>query len=170
MTTFCWDTTLLLHAHRAERLDALDSHLPPGVRHVMTEVVEAELRGAPLPGWLDPVSLDTLPALRALVAWQGRVGSTGAANRGEAAVLAWVEVHGGTPIIDDRSARLVAAGQGVDVHGSLWALAQGVRQGRSAYATSQLCDALLDTGIRWPFQRGGFEAWARGRGLLTGGP
>lgn len=137
MTTFCWDTTLLLHAHRADRLDSLDAYLPRGVQHIVTDVVAAEL-GVPVPAWLQRAALDDMGSLAAFVRWQSIVGSTTTANRGEAAVLARVEVHGGTAIIDDREARVVASQRGVDVHGSLWALAQGVQAGQSACATSQL--------------------------------
>ncbi|WP_052466338.1 hypothetical protein [Mobilicoccus massiliensis] len=167
-STYCWDATLLIHAERAERLDSLGTYLP-AVRHVVCDVVVAELCGTPLPEWLEKVAMDDVDTLRAFVRWQGVVGTSGGKNAGEAAVLAWSEMHDAVAIIDDRSARFAARTRGARVHGSLWALAQGINAGRSpAHVTGNFCDALLDTGIRWPFVRGGFPDWADEQpGLLT---
>jgi len=165
--TYCWDATLLIHAERADRLDTLGTYLPRA-RHVVCDVVaERELRGMQRPDWLELVAMDDLELLDAMVRWQDVVGTVGAKNAGEAAVLAWAEVAGAVAVIDDRSARRAAAASRVQVHGSLWVLTEGVRSGASTPpVTGSFCDALLDTGIRWPFRRGGFETWARTERLL----
>lgn len=167
-TTFCWDTTLLLHAERADRLDTLHTYLPD-VRHVVCDVVLRELGTPRLPSWLEEVPTHDLDVLTAFVRWQAVVGTAGPKNAGEAAVLAWAETHGAVAIIDDRDAKRAAHGAGVQVHGSAWALAQGVKAGAATdRVTTAFCDALLDTGIRWPFGIGGFATWAKAENLRAG--
>lgn len=163
---WCWDATILIHADRADRLDVLGSLVPTG-RHVVTDVVHAELLGIRLPDWIETVVLgEDLQELRAFTRWLAITGATHR-HRGEAAVLAWSEVHHAMPIIDDADARRVATRHGLTAHGSLWALAEGIVAGRAdARTVTTFCDVMLEHGIRWPFARGGFDAWARAQGLL----
>jgi len=57
---------------------------------------------------------------------------------------------------------------GVETHGILWVIAQQVNRGECGeMAAEALVNALLDSGARFPFERGGFCAWAKRVGVLT---
>lgn len=165
-----WDTTGPLHASRAARADILVEAAGLDRRHVLTDVAAEELvgKGHPVPTWAELAPLEELDELSTFATWMTRNGSDQSIghNLGEAATLAWAEVHGATAIIDDKKARQVArrfrkAGDAWCVHGVLWAVAREVVDGRreSPRACSGFCDQMLATGITWPLIPGGYPGW-----------
>lgn len=165
-----WDASPLHHALKANHADTL-SDICSHYRNVTTSAVLQELDYYDLPTqtltWLEIVHVDGLDELQALVEWMGRVGGS-ASNQGEATVLAWAAVHGATPVIDDGDARRVALRHGVPLCGSLRLIADAIGLGRlTEYSATRLVDELLDTGARYPCERGGFAAWACKNGLVA---
>jgi len=165
-----WDTTGPLHASRAARAEILVEAAGLHRRHVLTDVVADELvgKGQPVPTWAEAAALEDLEELSAFATWMTRIGTdqSNGHNMGEAATLAWAEVHGATAIIDDKKARLVARrlrkpGDAWCVHGVLWAVAREVVDERrdSPKACSGFCDQMLATGINWPLGPGGYPGW-----------
>jgi predicted nucleic acid-binding protein len=78
---------------------------------------------------------------------------------------------GGDPwaiaVIDERAGTRHARERDVEVHGTLWLIAQSVRQGLLAEERSEeLVAALRDTEAWFPDFDGGFVGWARENGLL----
>ncbi|MCI0384055.1 hypothetical protein [Streptomyces sp. CNQ085] len=68
---------------------------------------------------------------------------------------------------EDAAERLAAPNAGLQVWGSLRVVAESVKDGRvTEYAATAFVDALLDTGIRYPFPRGGFITWAKHNSLF----
>ncbi|MCG8917339.1 hypothetical protein L6E12_16250 [Actinokineospora sp. PR83] len=176
MTVLVWDTSPLMHAALAERLDVLADYArgTPGRewRNVVTGPVVKELarnRIEPDLSWLEIVQLDELDELTALVRWAQLLGvntKTGL-NLGETSVCAWAEIHGATAIIDDADARKVAKTSGILVHGSLWVIATAVRDsGRGETTADNFVRSLIDSGMRYPKMPDGFCAWARQNTLL----
>ncbi|WP_052681925.1 hypothetical protein [Saccharothrix sp. ST-888] len=172
--TLVWDTSPLFHAIKADRIDLLADLAREwqGVprRNITTATVIHELTHANLDisglGWLELVHVDGLDELGALVRWMAVV-SGERSNQGEATVLAWAEVHGGTAVIDDADARRAAQTHGLPVQGSLRVLAEALKEGRvTEYAANAFADALAETGARYPFGPGGFLAWAQRMRLL----
>ena len=168
-----WDTTAIFHAVRADRDDVLHDAAGPGREHLVVDVVAEELRrrGVGVPDWLTPVgeadSLSGLSYLNAFAEWCTllRADPPLGRNAGEAATLAWVQVYGGVALVDDGDARRVAQARRREgdpwcVHGSLWAIARAVVEGRQrSHAYAGLCAAMLDDGIYWKLPAGGFAAW-----------
>ena len=117
--------------------------------------------------WLEPVELSGVYELAAFARYKTQLGGGSKENMGEAAVLAWAEVHRGVAIIDERAASRIAQKEGIPVHNSLWLVVQGFRQGeldRSAAET--LVDELRATDMRLPIDGKGLFAWAYEQGLL----
>ncbi|PZF81094.1 hypothetical protein [Jiangella anatolica] len=167
MTILIWDTSPVLHAGRIDRLDVLGD-IASGWQNLTTAAVveELEAAGVALPSWLEVVHVDGLAELVALGEWLQRV-AAGDRNRGEATVLAWAQVHGALPIIDDKDARAAAQRGGLDAHGLLWVVAEAVRSGRiTSVASSGFVDAMLASGARYPLEPGGFVDWAKANSLL----
>lgn len=171
MPALVWDASALHHAARADRLDVFGD-LAKSYDNVTTAAVLEELAGHGLSeavlraDWLRIVHVDGLKELSALVGWVGRL-SAGAHHRGEATVCAWADVHGATAVIDDGDARRTAGVAGLEVHGSLWVLAAGVRGGAlSEPAADGLVATLVRDGARYPLHGDAFSSWARARGLM----
>ncbi len=180
--TLAWDTTAPLHAARADRCEVLHASAGTERRHVATSSVVAELAeaGVTPPGWLETVDQGDDPELAiaylvSFARWQTRLGSDPAAGHdiGEADTLAWSETFGAIALIDDQDARTAARtalppDASWCVHGSLWAISRDVVEQRSTpQGLSGFCDAMLRTGIRWPFQMGDYPRWfARNRKQL----
>lgn len=177
MTTLVWDTSPLWHAALADRLDVLgDLASGPAEstwQSVTTQTVVAELRRNGIAAdlhWLEVVNVDELDELTATMRWAERFGVDQAkgANIGEATVCAWASCHNGIAIIDDRDARTVAAHHKIDVHGSLWVVANAVNCGHVTSVTAErFVDALIDSGARYPCTQGNFTAWAKGQNLIS---
>lgn len=76
---------------------------------------------------------------------QGGTGRRSHRNNGEAAVLAWISINGGTAIIDEEVARNI---------------------GQDATTEGTISD-LITTGMRLPFKKGSdFIPWAQSVGLI----
>jgi hypothetical protein len=172
-SSLVWDTTGPLHAARCGHIDWLLEAAGGNRQHLVPEKVvdELALKGCPVDTTLFEIVLlgdssdqaQALADLHDLARWESRLGSDilSGHNAGEAWVATVARKLGATAIIDDRSARSVVRRQGVEVHGVLWAISRGVVEERvsTPNAYSGLCDAMLDTGIRWPFTKGGFPQW-----------
>jgi len=169
------DATCLSHFARADRLDVLRDLLV-GRRFWTTEIVLAELnrglvdypvlRHVSEQEWLLIASLDTIAEIRLYDAWRKRVGST-ERDQGEASVFAAAEQQAATAITDDRRAARVGRFYGLDVHGTIWLLAEACRHGKLTLGgTGTLIDALRATGHRLPCTGAGFASYARQHGLL----
>jgi|GEM_PF-3449610 len=165
MKPLSWDTTAPLHANSCDRVSSLLA--AAGARdHLMAGVVAQELTEL---GAIDAVQyfsidpLDSMEGLAALAAWMLRMGSSADDGHdvGEAGAEAVAELRGAIAVIDDRHARQVAHRYLIEYHGSLWAISQTVVHQTlgTPNAHSGLCDRMLSTGIRWPFEAGGYPAW-----------
>lgn len=169
-----WDTSPLHHAIKADKIDLLADMARTwnGAprRNVTTQAVLDEIShyGLPLAGldWLEVVHVDHLEELAALVKWMDLVSGQNS-NHGEATVLAWAEVHGAVAVVDDGDARRIARRAGLEVWGSLRVIAEAVKESRATeYAANVFVDALMDSGMFCPCQRGQFINWAKQMGLL----
>lgn len=132
--TFVWDSSALMAASHADRLDVLLS-LCPLPKHITTDVVVTEMMKydawtAQAPSLLEVVALVEPDELGALLNWEARLGTSAGHNRGEALVFAWAEVNKAMPVVDDREARNIGAANGCDLHGSLWVMCCAIREGR----------------------------------------
>ena len=119
--------------------------------------------------WLDHVHVDGLPELGVVAEYARVLGSSRTGDVGEAATLAWAEVHGAVAIVDDQAARNAGRNRQVRVHGTLRLVTQGINTGRLPEAeATRLVGALLDTGARFPFASAAeFIPWARKTSLLS---
>src|ERR1700733_12882692 len=86
---------------------------------------------------------------------------------GEASVFAAAEIRSATAITDDQAAVRVVRAYGLNVHGTIWLLADACRDGKhSESAAGSLVDVLRATGLRLPCTGAEFPAYARQHGLL----
>jgi predicted nucleic acid-binding protein len=169
-----WDTSPLHHAIRAGKIEILGDiakNSQGGTRrNITTQAVMSELGhySLPLEGteWLEFVHVDDLSEIEALVKWMGLVSGQNSSH-GEATVFAWAEVHRATAVVDDADARRIGRAEGLPVVGSLRVIADSVVDGHTTECVaSSMVDAMIDTGARYPFQRGGFIGWAKQQSLL----
>lgn len=170
-----FDTTVLSHFARADRLDVL-SDLVVGQACFTTQVVREELvsgscrhlelQNALNLDWLAVIALDSVEALNCFAEWTRRMGRSDR-NLGEASVFAVAELFGGTPITDDGDAIRVGRAYGLDVHGTIWILAGTCRAGKlTEVGASNPVDALRATQMRLPCTGSEFPRFARDHGLL----
>lgn len=169
------DTMCLSHFALIERLDVLGELLGSGECWT-TVVVKDELgRGVgkhprlrdalDLP-WLQVAALDELHEIQLFVKWSRLIG-TSERDHGEASVFAVSELLGGIALTDDRRAIKVARANGLEVHGTIWLLAQLCRDGKiTETGAGNLIDMLRDSGMRLPWPGSQFGAFARKHGLL----
>ncbi len=171
-----FDNTVLSHFARAGQLDVL-REISDGARRVMPAEVAVELvagiREHPALAkvldreWLETVELVDVNEIVAFARYKAEFGGGIDRNNGEAAVLAWTSVHGGTAIVDDAVAARAAKRDGVDVHGTLWLVANGFRDGKlKRAAAEEVVDLLAASDMRLPVDGRGFFAWAFREGLL----
>ena len=174
--TLVFDTTALGHFARAGELDALQG-IVGGYRCVVPAEVIAELVNgmttypalapAVSVSWVEIVELTSVDELVAFAQYKTEFGGGPKRNNGEAAVLAWTRVNGGTAIVDEVAATRAARRDGIDVHGTLWLITNGVRAGVLDRGSAEaIVDALVATGMRLPVDGAGFFAWAYEQGLL----
>jgi predicted nucleic acid-binding protein len=106
--------------------------------------------------------------LAAFASYKAELGGGIERNNGEAAVLAWISVNGGTAIIDEGVARNIGQEDGLAVHGSLWLLSRSLNEGILDRATVEgVVSDLITTGMRLPCKKGTeFIAWAQSAGLI----
>jgi predicted nucleic acid-binding protein len=114
------------------------------------------------------VKLEQLSEIVAFAAFKAELGGGSERNNGEAAVLAWVSVNGGTAVIDEEVGRKIGRRKNLRVHGSLWLLIRAFKGGVLDRATTEgIVDSLIGTGMRLPVAGGAhlFE-WAYSAGVL----
>ncbi|MEV0807411.1 hypothetical protein [Micromonospora sp. NPDC050200] len=170
-----FDTTVLNHFARADRLDVL-ANMVIGRPCATTAVVLDELRSgaerhpalssALELDWVQVIALDHSAEIRCFADWVRRIGA-GARDMGEASVFAAAEIHGGVAITDDRDATRVGRAYGLSVHGTIWLLAGWCGTGKlTEPGAGAIIDALRQTGHRLPCTGMEFPAFARRYGLL----
>lgn len=173
--TLVFDSSVLSCFARAGRLDSLKT-LTGDYRRVMTSAVIDELaRGVQefprladveLCEWIETVRGDSLEELVAFSDCLRFLGG-GPRNIGEAATLAWAEVHGAVAVLDDQTAVQLARQRGVQVKRTLSLVATGFERGRlSEDAAAILVDELIGGGARFPCDGRKYMAWCRDNGLL----
>lgn len=181
-TTFIWDTTGPLYATLSENLDWLLDAAGPERTHALPTKVEEEI--SHLAGdvcterfhSLNCEEVDTIEDFVELNEWFKVLGADPKAsgrNVGEAFVAFFASKDPeSVAVIDDSSAvtSIGKTGKRVSVHGVLWAISQGVVEGRvpSPNAYSGLVESMLSVKprdgmgpLRWPrsLKQGGFAAW-----------
>lgn len=175
-STLIFDNTPLSHFARAGRLRTLEG-LGAGYRCVTPAQVTNELQkgmaehpslariiSAP---WLEVVELRKIEEVAAFARYKGELGGGTDKNNGEAAVLAWTSINGGTAVIDERAGTRMARRDGMDVHGTLWLVINGVRSGELTPTDARLIvDELAATDMALPVDGAGFLAWAYEESLL----
>jgi predicted nucleic acid-binding protein len=170
-----FDNSPLSHFARAGQLPGLE-RITANADRLVTEAVLGELdRGAELHielkiirtlDWLQVVRVDRLQEL-AVFAEYARVLGSGARDIGEAATLAWAEVNSATAIVDERAGTRLGRQRGVEVHGTLWLIVEGYRNGvLGGPEAEHLVDALSDAEAWFPCRGSEFIAWAQSEGLL----
>lgn len=169
------DTMCLSHFALIERLDVLGELLSSRTCWTTVIVKDEIRRGAEnypllrnaldLP-WLQVKALDELHEIQLFVKWSNVIG-TSERDQGEASVFATSELLDGVALTDDRHATKVARANGLDVHGTVWLLAQLCRDGKLHEAgAGNLVDMLRDSGMRLPCTGSGFGAYAKSYGLM----
>jgi predicted nucleic acid-binding protein len=177
VTRIAFDTTALSHFSRAGRLDTM-REITAGdecilLGEVMAELAKGvaiypELGRIPAEPWLRPMELNELKELAAFASYKGELGGGPAKNNGEAAVLAWVSVNGGTAVIDEEVGRNMGVRDGLQVHGSLWLVIRSFKSNVLDRATAEhIVDDLVGTEMRLPVNSGAdLFTWAYSSGLL----
>ncbi|MFD9705359.1 hypothetical protein [Lentzea sp. NPDC059081] len=169
------DTMCLSHFALIERLDVLGDLLSSRACWTTAIVKEEINRGTEnypllrnaldLP-WLQVKALDEIREILLFAKWSRAIGTTDR-DHGEASVFAASELLDGIALTDDRQATKVARVNGLEVHGTIWLLAQLCRDGKlSEAATGNLIDMLRGSDMRLPCTGAGFGAYARSAGLL----
>lgn len=176
MSLLVFDNTALSHFARAGQLSVLQ-RLVADDRCVMPAEVTRELVAgiADHPAlaraigmdWIEIVELIDIHEVIAFAGYKAEFGGGPNRNNGEAAVLAWASVHDGTAIIDERAATRAARRDNIEVHGTMWLIANGVRDGiLERDVAERMVDDLAATDMKLPVDGAGFFAWAYTEGLL----
>lgn len=109
----------------------------------------------------------TTPEVVAFARYKAELGGGLERHNGEAAVLARTSVHGGTAIIDERAATRIARRDDINVHGTMWLIVNGMRDGRIDRATAtRMVDRLAASDMALPTDGEGLIDWAYEQGLL----
>lgn len=176
MTDLIFDNTPLSHFARAGALPVLEGITVGFRRIVPAQVMQEIIRGVTLhPAlgaviglpWIEIVELTDIEDVVAFARYKGEFGGDAEHNNGESAVLAWASRHGGTVLIDERAATRAARRDNIEVHGTLWFVANALRDGKLADADAiRIVDQLSDSDMALPTDGAGFLAWARDEGLL----
>jgi predicted nucleic acid-binding protein len=117
--------------------------------------------------WIDIVELTEIEEIVAFARYKAELGGGSERNNGEAAVLAWASVHGGTVLIDERAGTRAARRDHIEVHGTPWLITNAMRDGKLSEADAvRMIDQLAATEMALPTDGAGFLAWAREEGLL----
>jgi predicted nucleic acid-binding protein len=170
------DNTALSHFARGQRLEILKSLVgsyrcvaPVEVIRELSKGVDEHpaLASAVALDWVETVELSSVEEVVAFARFKAELGGGAERNNGEAAVLAWISVNGGVGLIDERAARAIAEREGLEVHGTLWLIANAVRTGQfTREEAADMVDDLIATGMRLPTDGVGFVAFAIEEGLL----
>jgi len=140
--------------------DAVEDELRRGAHSEphLNQVLDAE--------WIMRCSLESGPELAAFGKFASRL-VAGDRNVGEAAVLAYAEVHNVCAIIDDGAGRKAAREYGIQLLPTLALLCEGIRGGLlTVQFVSDIVDYLIETEYRLPFGPGEFVRWADEHDLL----
>ncbi len=176
MKTLVFDNTPLSHFARAGALPVLES-ISAGFRCVSpAEVAKEIIRGTEkypaiaaavsLP-WIDIVELTDIDEVVAFARYKAELGGGLERNNGEAAALAWANVHGGTVIMDERAGTRAARRDNIEVHGTLWLITNAIRDSKLRETDAiKMIDQLAATDMTLPTDGAGFLAWAHEQGLL----
>ena len=176
-TVYVFDTGPLSCFARTGNLEVLHK-ICGNARCLVTEAVIEELRSgfschpqlrAALDAdWIDRVGTEGLSEIGAFAEYALALGSTPGKHIGEAATLAWAEVHGATAIIDERAANNIGRQRGVKVHGTLWLIVQALKSGLISERQSiEVVRSMLGIGAWLPFDSAEeFITWARQESLL----
>ena len=114
-------------------------------------VAHPELRDVEDMPWLGVVELSGREDLATFARFKRELGGGPTKNVGEAAVLAWCIRHEGTAIIDESRAKGIAEREGIDAHGALWLIQQGlVSHVLDPSAAETLIDELRAAGMHLP--------------------
>ncbi len=170
------DNTPLSHFARAGALPVLQE-LTAGFRRIVpSQVLQELIAGAgqyPILSsavtlhWTEPVELVETDEVVAFARYKAELGGGIERNNGEAAVLAWASVHGGTALIDERAAARIARRDNIDVHGTMWLIINGLRAGKlDRSAAVGMVDQLAATDMALPTDGAGLINWAYQEGLL----
>jgi predicted nucleic acid-binding protein len=117
--------------------------------------------------WINIVELTDVSEVVAFARYKAELGGGMERNNGEAAVLAWASVHGGTVLIDERAGTRAARRDNLEVHGTLWFVTNAIRSSKLSEADAiSIIDQLAATDMALPTDGTGFLAWARAEGLL----
>ena len=175
MSAYIFDTSPLSHFAKAEELEVLGELTGARDRFVTQAVLDELARGVQQYErlgavhqleWLVGVRGDHLEELAAFAEY-ARVLGSGSRDVGEASTLAWAEVNNAVAIVDERAGTLHGRRRGVEVHGTLWLIAEGHRTGLLVDARAEmLVDALSDAEAWFPCGGSDFLDWARTEGLL----
>ncbi|MFD5828436.1 hypothetical protein [Lentzea sp. NPDC060358] len=169
------DTMCLTHFALIERLDVLGDLLS-GRDCWTTVIVKGEieegaekyplLRNALDLPWLHVEALDEIHSILLFEKWS-RVIGTSDRDHGEASVFAASELLDGVALTDDSKATKVARAHGLEVHGTIWLLAQSCRGGKlTETGAGNIIDMLRGSDMRLPCTGPGFPAYALKHGLL----
>jgi predicted nucleic acid-binding protein len=171
-----FDNTVPSHFARAGRLEVLrdltaayDCVTPS---QVVSELLDGVVKYPALAKavaleWVETVELVELDEVIAFARYKAELGGGDATNNGEAAVLGWVSVHGGVGIVDEQAATELADRDNLQVHGTLWLIANAVRSGELERVDAErMVDDLASSDMRLPVDGSGFFAWAYTEGLL----
>jgi predicted nucleic acid-binding protein len=173
-----FDSSPLNYFARAGHLDVLEK-IVEGRDCLMTTAVAQEIRrgasqqsrlhmvGTQL--WLREVNDDSLEFLGLFSIFHGRLGGgrEGMKDLGEAATLAYAELHHCTAVIDDRAGRNAGIARDITMSNSLHLICHGLRNLliTEEHACS-IVDALRDAEAFLPCGGSEFLGWARSEGLL----
>lgn len=171
-----FDNTPLSHFARAGRLDALEALVSP-YRCITPAQVAKELHDGmgsfPSLGkvlaaqWLEVVELDEIHDVIAFANYKAELGGGPDKNNGEAGVLAWTSQHGGIAVIDERAGTRMAQRDGIEAHGTLWLVTNGIRGGVLTRSDAEgIVDQLASTDMTLPVDGPGLIAWAYVEGFL----
>lgn len=176
MSSIVFDTTALIHFTRAGRLRELQASSTEDEAILLASVARELEQGGPhqkglVPAteeWLKPADLTEMAELAAFASYKAELGGKAERNNGEAAVLAWISVNGGTAIIDEAVARNVGQEDGLAVHGSLWLLSRSFNEAILDRATVEgVVSDLIASGMRLPCTKGtDFIPWAQSVSLI----
>jgi predicted nucleic acid-binding protein len=177
VTTLAFDSTALSYFARGDRLAELETITADDECVVPAEVFAELARGVaeyPALGtvsaqtWLSPVELEEFAELVTFAKYKGELGGGPDRNNGEAAVLAWVTMHGGVAIIDEAVATNIGDRDGIPVQGSLWLVIQGYKKNALDRATAEgIVDDLISADMWLPVASGAaLFAWAYSKGWL----
>jgi predicted nucleic acid-binding protein len=117
--------------------------------------------------WIEVFELEEITEIVAFTRYHREFAGSENRDFGESAVLAWVEVHGGVALIDERVATEAGRRDGLTVQGSLWLIVEGHRTNSiSREIAEQIVDDLQATSMRLPTSGIDLFAWAYKEGLL----